>query len=190
VDPGFLDGMVGATEEAVPLARERLSGIAPDWLLKRVDEAPAIVFEQLRALDALPHTLIHLDYRVQNMIFLPEENPDSMTLIDWQFMLRGPGVVDIAVFCMLSLQVDHRRAWENELVLGYLSELEGRAILEWPDSLKEAWRRMALFNAFQMIRNIPVFDLANEDVVQFVRELFTRFEAAVDDHAALDLLDR
>ena len=122
------------------------------------------------------------------MIFSPEMEPNTLTLIDWQFMLRGPGVVDVGLFCMTSLPVEKRRAWEDELVLTYLCELEGRQVREWPSWFKEAWRRMAFMLAANMVRNAPVFDFQNADVVAFVRQLFARYDAAVQDHDALQLL--
>ena len=43
--------------------------------------------------------------------------------------------------------------------------------------------------AANMVRNAPVFDFENEAVLAFVRQLFDRYDAAVEDHGALQLLD-
>ena len=45
------------------------------------------------ALAAEPATLLHGDYRLDNLAVLPE---DSVVAFDWQFAARGPGVFDLA----------------------------------------------------------------------------------------------
>ena len=45
------------------------------------------------ALAAEPATLLHGDYRLDNLAVLPD---DSVTAFDWQFAGRGPGVMDLA----------------------------------------------------------------------------------------------
>ena len=45
------------------------------------------------ALAAEPATLLHGDYRLDNLAVLPD---DSVTAFDWQFAGRGPGVMDVA----------------------------------------------------------------------------------------------
>ncbi len=184
----FLDGMVQGATEAAPLAAERLQGLAPEWLLDAAPHASAIISEQLRAISALPHTLIHFDFRVGNMLFRPKDQPMEVALIDWQALLSGPGVCDVAMLAFVSLPVDRRREWEHDLVLGYLADVGEDATGTWPSWFEEAWCRMAIFLAANMIRNTPVFDLSNQGIRDFVSVLCARIDAAIQDHQALRYL--
>jgi len=105
-------------------------------------------------------------------------------LIDWRCAVRGPGVWDVSIFCIMSLPVERRRAWERELILVYLSELEGKPVSAWPVWFEEAYAHVAISIVAHMIRNTPVFDFEDPNVVAIVRELFLRIDRAIEDHDA------
>ena len=43
---------------------------------------------------------------------------DTVTMIDWQTVLRGPAAMDLTSFCATSLTVEQRRAGEADLRTG------------------------------------------------------------------------
>ena len=65
-----------------------------------------------------PMTLVHGDYRLDNMFF-PEREGDPITIIDWQLMSRGRGPYDVAYFMSQSIDVELRREHERALVKRY-----------------------------------------------------------------------
>ncbi|MXW26887.1 MAG: phosphotransferase [Dehalococcoidia bacterium] len=65
-----------------------------------------------------PMTLVHGDYRMDNMFFPPSEG-DPITIIDWQLMSRGRGPYDVAYFMSQSIDVELRREHERALVKRY-----------------------------------------------------------------------
>ena len=67
-----------------------------------------------------PLTVVHADYRLDNLIFAAD---GTMTILDWQTALVGQGAMDLTSFLATSLSVEHRRAWEKELVALYPAEV-------------------------------------------------------------------
>lgn len=186
-DAKFTGAMAEATLDAIPLALEKMPGIAPDRILRHGPRAAEIIVEQAQALNELPKTLIHFDYHAANLMFPSAQSSQNPTLIDWQFAVAGPGVWDVGAFCVMSLPVEDRRSWEKELGLLYLSEIAGTSVATWPTWFEEAYARVAVSFAAHLIRNAPMFDFDDEDVVAIVRELFLRVDQTIEDHGAQQL---
>ena len=89
----------------------------------------------------------------------------------------------------MSLPVEDRRVWEQELGLIYLSAIEEQSVDRWPRWFTEAYARVAVAFAAHLIGNAPMFDFDDEGVVAIVREFFRRTDQAIDDHNAWGLLE-
>lgn len=80
-----------------------------------------------------PQTLIHIDYRLDNMIF---GGPYPVVVIDWQSINLGCALNDVAYFMGTSMQPDVRRQHEDRLVHAYLRVLHSYDVnLTW----EECW---------------------------------------------------
>lgn len=66
-----------------------------------------------------PLTVVHADYRLDNLLI----SGDSVTMIDWQTALRGPGAMDLTSFVATALTVEDRRQLEDGLIERYGQEL-------------------------------------------------------------------
>lgn len=66
-----------------------------------------------------PWTVAHGDFRVDNLLF----GGDRVAVVDWQTVVHGPGLGDLAYFLGASLPVEHRRAHERDLVAAYHERL-------------------------------------------------------------------
>jgi hypothetical protein len=185
--PPLLDKLIAASEHAIPEGAKLVSECCPDWLLDNAGRGHEIIRDQLVELNSLPHTLIHLDYRLSNMIFSGDAD-ESITLIDWQSVLRAPGVCDVAFFATIGLTVSDRREWENELVRRYLQSTHGWSEDIWPAWFEMAWCRMSLFGAFNCLRNVTVMDMTNPTTKAFMCAWIERTCAAAEDHNALQYL--
>jgi aminoglycoside phosphotransferase (APT) family kinase protein len=80
----------------------------------------ATVWEQI---SAPPHTFMHGDFRLDNLLFDAAGAPEPLAVVDWQAVRLGKGVADVAYFAMSSLQPDHRKQWEAQLVDSYYAAL-------------------------------------------------------------------
>ena len=104
-----------------------------DWVFKRFATPPI--------------TVIHGDYRLDNMFF-PEREGDPITVIDFQLMARGRGPYDIAYFASQSLDVEQRRATERELVRHYHDTLVAAGVGDYSfDDCFEDYRLATLWCA-------------------------------------------
>src|SRR5205823_6040953 len=60
-------------------------------------EEAGLHFDRLQAaLTDWPHTIVHWDFRGDNLIFDDLGAPDPVVIIDWQCAVRGKGVFDVA----------------------------------------------------------------------------------------------
>lgn len=121
--PGFdttgVSGLAPLWAEAHPRFLERYGHVVPapadQWLLEL---AAWLGPWSARAADE-PLTVVHADYRLDNLLI----RGTSVTMIDWQTALRGPGTMDLTSFVATALTVEDRRAWDGELIDGYAREL-------------------------------------------------------------------
>jgi Ecdysteroid kinase-like family len=73
-----------------------------------------------------PFTVLHGDYRLDNLLFAP--NGADVVAVDWQTLAVGPPARDLAYFLGTSLTVDDRRTAERELVADYHAALCARGV--------------------------------------------------------------
>ena len=109
-------------------------------IIERIWEGLPWLLEQLAA---APVTLVHGDYRLDNMFF-PAVEGDPVMVIDWQLMSRGRGPYDIAYFTSQSLDVEQRRGTERELLRRYHERLVARGVRDYSSttaSRTTAWPR-------------------------------------------------
>lgn len=139
----------------------------------------------LRTLSQGPVTLVHGDYRADNLFF----GDDGLTVVDWQIVLRGRGAFDLAYFLTGNLTVEDRQANETELVQLYHSTLRENGVTGY--SAADAWRDYrfcALFGWIWPVVAIGSLDTANERGVAFFFEWSRRVCTAIDDLGAAEVL--
>lgn len=71
-----------------------------------------------------PQSLIHVDFRLDNVLFDRRADPPVVTVVDWQSVTIGNPLADVAYFVGAGLLPDVRRAVEEELVRTYHRNLE------------------------------------------------------------------
>lgn len=91
-----------------------------------------------------PRTLVHADYRVENMLFATPAGGDPVAVVDWQSAMHGCGLIDVAYFLGNGLEPRDRRAHEREFVEGYRKELARFGVELAADACWEQYRRYTL----------------------------------------------
>jgi Ecdysteroid kinase-like family len=129
-----------------------------------------------------PWTLLHQDYRVDNLFFDPANPDDAVVVIDWQGIGRGPGIYDLCYFLGGSLTIEDRRVGERALVEDYHARLVERGITDYPlERLWHDYRFGHLTSCSTAVLVGATFDLANERGRALVEALGSRhFQAVVD----------
>jgi hypothetical protein len=136
-----------------------------------------------------PWTLLHQDYRVDNLFFDAGNRDQPVVVIDWQGIGRGPGIYDLCYFLGGSLTIEDRRASERELVEAYHARLIHRGITDYPlDTLWHDYRFGHLTSCSTAVLVGATFDLANERGLALVQTLGSRHFQAVVDLGSIDLL--
>ena len=139
----------------------------------RVHEA----IHQLLALDdRLPECLLHGDPHLGNMYF-PADG--GIGFLDWQRMMRGPWIWDVAYTLCGFLSVEDRRTHERALLANYLDELS-KAGGEAPP-FEIAWQLYLAQLFYGMVWSVVPPGTQPEDAIESV---CTRFAVAIADHDA------
>ncbi len=84
---------------------DRFGPVLRDGMLERLDEIQERVPEICSALAAEPWTLLHGDYRLDNVLFRPN---GEMVVLDFQGLGSGRPAVDVAYFITTALTAEHR----------------------------------------------------------------------------------
>ena len=80
----------------------------------------------LLAVEQQPHTIVHSDFRADNLLFDKPSHPQPVVILDWQLAIRGKGALDVARLLCGSMHSSDRSAyemaflkrWHNTLQLG------------------------------------------------------------------------
>lgn len=136
-----------------------------------------------------PWTLLHQDYRVDNLFFDANDPDAPVVVIDWQGIGRGPGIYDLCYFLGGSLTIDDRRGHEAALVQAYHERLVQRGVTDYPfDQLWHDYRFGHLTSCSTAVLVGATFDLANERGIALVDTLASRHFQAVVDLGSTELL--
>ncbi|MEE9280703.1 MAG: phosphotransferase [Myxococcota bacterium] len=109
----------------------RLSGARFEAFGGRLDWLDAHGVALVRALMRSPQTLLHGDFRLDNL-FVPDGPADgAVTAIDWQVVGRGPGVYDVAYFLSGTLDPETPHQQELELLRAYHDELVAHGVRDY-----------------------------------------------------------
>ncbi len=116
---------------------------------------------QLRRLNALaptfwtvqrgPLTVVHGDFRPDNMLFDAKNGRLPVAIVDWQTTDRGNGLLDVAFLLGTALEPQDRRAHEKHLVTEYFDALIAGGVRGY--SWDQCWidyRRHACYAVFML----------------------------------------
>ncbi|HVA88925.1 MAG TPA: aminoglycoside phosphotransferase family protein [Chloroflexota bacterium] len=125
------------------VAQDRYSALVEPFLTRFGDRVPVSVRRLIdglgnhyagirRALARVPSTLIHGDLHLDNILFQPPGEDPDVLIIDWQSVMWGPVVLDLAPFLVGSLAIETRRARELEILRRYHDRLVARGVDSYP----------------------------------------------------------
>ncbi|MDA0271502.1 MAG: phosphotransferase [Chloroflexi bacterium] len=109
----------GAFRRGWEAVRGRIDSAAHAAIDRAVESYPAL----LERIGSGPRTLLHGDYRLDNLFFDGSEGQPGVFAFDWQFACRGRGAYDVAYFLGLDLEPALRKQHEQRLLLRYMERL-------------------------------------------------------------------
>jgi hypothetical protein len=129
-----------------------------------------------------PHTVVHADFRTDNLFFGTPEGGADFAVIDWQIACRGRGVFDVAYLLCGGLDAPERRAHEQRLVKLYHDVLVQNGVTRY--SFEQCWReyrRMALYVFVYVVISLGTLDFANERGLALFDAWLRRSSAAIEE---------
>lgn len=135
-----------------------------------------------------PRTLVHADYKLENLVFRARGGEAPLVVLDWQLLRRGRGVFDVAFFLSQSLTPDDRRSVEMELLVAYHRTLLEAGVRDWGFEQCLHDYRLSLLHRFAaLISTIAAMPFTKEQIELHVDVLLPRCCAALADHDVGDL---
>lgn len=150
----------------------------------------------LRALPALfawmstpPLTVVHGDFRMDNLFFGDGPDEEPLVAVDWQGSLRGRATQDLAYFMTGSVTTDVRRAHERELVEAWREGLVAAGVSGYSaDDAWEDYRRGVAYVWTIAVVVAGTLDRTNERANAWMSVMLERSVAAIDDLGIVDLV--
>ena len=138
VRPAALGAMVDAALPAIiEIFKDRFRDVLEPEYVAMVEKLPKSVVA-MRGERSTPITVVHYDYRLDNVMFDVNGAARPMATLDWQTVGIGAGAVDVAYFLSAGITPEERRAHEVELVRYYHSELIRRGVADY--GWDQCWR--------------------------------------------------
>jgi hypothetical protein len=143
--PTLWDGFRGRYEADIP---------------EHVHRAGDILFGHLAGYMVVPEpevlTIIHGDYRLDNLLFDPTPGGTPIAVVDWQTCTTGTAAADVAYFVGAGLPADVRREAEEDLVRSYHADLVAAGVDYawercWTDYRRGTWAGVLMAVAASML---------------------------------------
>ena len=135
-----------------------------------------------------PRTLIHGDFRLENVFFGASLGESNFAVIDWQDISRGEGVSDVAWFIGGCLQVTSKRQMEERQLLKiYHETLEANGVSGY--TFDACWKdyHCAILRYFvQAVLMVTSLNSENDREHRLTRAVSERFIAAITDLRLID----
>ncbi len=173
--PGFLEVFGEALDPGMAEVSERFGSRVPT-LLDR--------------LAAMPTTIGHFDYRLDNLFFDDTDAADGVRMIDFQATSKGGFAYDLGYFVSQNLTIDDRRAHEEELLREYHDRLVADGVAGYDfDQLRRDYRVGVLYGWIIPVFAVGSLDVSSDRAMQLWTQVIRRAQTAIADHDAAGVLD-
>ena len=150
------------------------------------------------AVSAGPRTLVHGDYRGENMFFGPEagggasaSGGDDFVVVDWQGCGLGPGLYDVAYFLGTNVAPGDRRRIEREALEEYHDIVRRLGARDFTfDDCWRSYRQNMLGVLVACIVGCRGLDLGFQRLHDLVKSALERALAAIEDLDVAEFLPR
>ncbi len=186
-DPPYPQALEQQIQLSWPRVAAKHGDLVPDEVAAIGDTFHARVPDLMARLSAGPTTLVHGDYRLDNLLF-PASGTEPITVIDWQICLRGKGSYDTGYFMSQSLDPVQRKEIERDLLRRYWDVLVDGGVKGY--DFDQCWEdyRLGLLYCLVYPASGEAIELVNERAIELFRCLLERSCRAIVETGALELL--
>ncbi len=132
----------------------------------------------------LPHTFIHGDYRLDNMMFGDDPGVDSFAVLDWQLPFKANPMWDVVYFLGGNFAPEWRREHQDALVEGYHAVLLANGVADYSlTQCREDYRACGLVLLGYLVTGALDIDLEtlNERGRELIETMFNRYTTTISD---------
>ena len=172
----------------LPLAFERFGDLFTTDTRRLAEAFGSRIDAHFAAVAKGPKTVVHGDYRGDNVLF-GGEGQDDFAVIDWQGCGIGCGMYDVAFFLATSVSIDDRRRVERDAVGEYHDIVSRMGAKNYSrDDCWRSYRQNMLGTLMPMVLGAGGIDVSDEALRSQTRELLGRTLTAIEDLNAWDFL--
>lgn len=144
------------------------------------------VHQLLDRFAAMPTTIVHFDYRLDNLFF---GSGDEVWMIDFQACSKGGGAFDLGYFISQSVPVAVRESEEAALLRAYHGELVARGVSDYAfDDLLEDYRVGVLYGWIIPVYAVGTLDSSSERAMALWTAVIERAQSAMRHHRVHELM--
>ena len=187
------DWYIQAVEEGYEQAWEPFLSFFGDKVSKELQDVAKRFGQHIRPMlthfGSSPRSIVHADYRLDNLFYATAEGGDPLSVIDWQITCKGRGAFDVAYFTSGTMPPAERKASEQGLLRTYHRILTEHGVAGYTfENCWDDYRASILFCLVYAVIGIGSLDLANERGVELFTAIANRTFAAIDDLKAYELI--
>ncbi len=140
---------------------------------------------------AMPHTLVHFDYRADNLFYDHSAGGDvSVVVIDWQSISIGGGAADVGYFLAQNLSIADRRAHENDLLRRYHDTLVAGGVRDYEfDQFFQEYRIGVMYGWVIPVFAVGSLDMSSERAVALWTAVLERIQDAIFHHGVQEFVE-
>jgi hypothetical protein len=186
-DPPNPQALPPTLRQSWPLIESEFAHLLPGPLLDAARRMPDVCVDLLERLSEPPLSLLHGDYRLDNLFFDPGE-ADPVVAVDWQICGLGRSAYDIAYFMSQSVTPEDRKAADESVLRAYHDALRAGGVEDY--SFEQCWEdyRLAILFCSVYPLNAGALDLVNDRARALFEAMLDRSAKAILDLDALDLM--
>jgi aminoglycoside/choline kinase family phosphotransferase len=188
--PWYTQAVVDSYAQIWPQFLQRFGEKLSPQMVATGDRLGAKADKIMREMAGPPRTIIHGDYRLDNLFFGTEEGKPSLAVADWQIASRGRGVFDVAYFMSGGVPADLRRAREISMLKDYhriLTENGSSIEYDFDECLRD-YRKSVVFCLVYPVIGGGSVDMGNERGVALWDTWLGRNVAAIEDLNAAEMI--
>ncbi len=183
------DNMAALCEIGWPNMCEIFKDYIDAGIARRGDAFLAGLAALQEAMDTAPVTLLHGDFRLENVFFANTPDQVPIAIIDWQGPLLGKGVVDVALLLGQSTLTEVRRAEERQLLERYVAGLATGGVAGYEgDTAWQDYELAVLYNWVYVAVVAGTLDVTNEKAFAWMSQMVARQTAVSMDLDVFRLL--
>ena len=136
-----------------------------------------------------PVTVLHGDFRADNLFFGGTDGKEAVWAIDWQIACIGTGVFDAAYFLSQSVSADAETASERVLLEGYHQALMAGGVADYPlERCLADYRRAVIYGLVYVVIACGLMGAADARSARLCDALLRRVEPFALEHDTPSLL--